>query len=71
MESELSPVVTDVLAEGGLLLTEVLQSFGWNGVQFVRKVDVQQLISRLKALVYDGLEPMGRGTFASVYKVVT
>lgn len=71
VDAELRPVVSEVLAESGLLLTEVIESFGWNGVQFTRPVDVQKLISRLKALVYDGLEPMGRGTFASVYKVCT
>lgn len=71
VDLELRPVVAEVLAEGGLLLTEVIESFGWNGVQFTRPVDVQKLISRLKALVYDGLEPMGRGTFASVYRVLS
>ncbi len=69
VDAELRPIVAEVLAESGLLLTEVIESFGWNGVHFTRPVDVQKLISRLKALVYDGLEPMGRGTFASVYKV--
>ena len=69
VDLELRPVVAEVLAESGLLLTEVIESFGWNGANFTRPVDVQKLISRLKALVYDGLEPMGRGTFASVYKV--
>lgn len=69
VDSELRPVVAEVLAESGLLLTEVIESFGWNGEQFTRPVDVQKFISRLKALVYDGLEEMGRGTFANVYKV--
>ena len=69
VDAELRPIVADVLAESGLLLTEVIESFGWNGVQFTRPVDVQKFISRLKALVYDCLQLMGRGAYASVFKV--
>lgn len=67
--SLLRPLVSEVLAESGLFLTEVIESFGWNGEMFTMPINVEALLSRLKALVYDGLEPMGRGTFASVYKV--
>lgn len=69
VNADLRPIVAEVLAESGLLLTEVVESFGWDGVQFTRPVDVQKLISRLKALVYDCLELVGRGTFADVYRV--
>ena len=66
---ELAPVVSEVLPQSGLLLTEVLNSFGWDGQRFTRQVNIQALICRLKALVYDALELKGRGSYASVYKV--
>jgi len=69
VNAELAPVVAEVLIESGILLREVFSSFGWDGQHFTRQVNIQALICRLKALVYDGLELKGRGSYASVYKV--
>lgn len=69
VNAELAPVVSEVLTESGILLTEVFESFGWDGARFTRQINIQALICRLKALVYDGLELKGRGSYASVYKV--
>lgn len=65
----LSPVVVEALSEGDILLTEMVVSFGWDGQRFARPVNCQAFISRLKALMYDGLELKGEGSYATVYKV--
>ena len=69
VDGVLGPVLREVLAESGVLLTAVVESFGWDGEQFTRQVDVRALCSRLKALLFDGLEQKGRGSYATVYKV--
>ena len=67
-DAVLGPIVAEVLPESGILLTEVVESFGWDGQRFTRPVSCQALICRLKALMYDGLELKGRGAYATVYK---
>lgn len=67
-DAALGPIVAEVLPDSGILLTEVVESFGWDGQRFTLPVSCQAFICRLKALMYDGLELKGRGAFATVYK---
>ncbi|KAK9828503.1 hypothetical protein WJX72_000424 [[Myrmecia] bisecta] len=66
----LAPLATAALREttDDIWLSEVLESFGWQGTCFTRPVDVRCLCSRLKALMFDGLQEKGKGSYAVVYK---
>lgn len=54
--------------ESGAFLDQVLRSFGWNGQRFTAPIDVVAFSSRLKALMFDGLQHKGQGSYATVYK---
>ena len=68
----LAPYVLSCLrsapGDGGWLL-RVFETFGWDGRCFARPVEVLALGSRLKALMFDGLQQKGQGSYATVYKV--
>ncbi|BDA48672.1 Cyclin-dependent kinase A-1 [Coccomyxa sp. Obi] len=66
----LAPVVDQALreSEGEVALPAVLQAFGWENGHFVRPVDIRALSSRLKALMFHGLQEKGKGSYAVVYK---
>jgi len=67
----LAPVVEQALEESGgeVALPAVLHAFGWENDRFVRSVDIRALSSRLKALMFHGLQEKGKGSYAVVYKV--
>lgn len=67
----LAPVVEQALreSEGEVALPAVLHAFGWENDHFVRPVDIRALSSRLKALMFHGLQEKGKGSYAVVYKV--
>lgn len=69
----LAPVVDKALreSEGEVALPAVLDAFGWENGHFVRPVDIRALSSRLKALMFHGLQEKGKGSYAVVYKVRT
>ena len=68
----LAPLVADCISEAprdGAWLLSVFESFGWDGYRFTRSVDVRAFENRLKALMFDGLQQKGQGSYATVYKV--
>ena len=67
----LAPLVSAALQEnsGDIWFSGVIESFGWEEDHFSRVVDVRALCSKLKALIFDGLQEKGRGAYATVYKV--
>ena len=68
----LAPLTVDCINEAvgdrGWLLG-VFESFGWDGQRYLRPIDVLAFGSRLKALMFDGLQQKGQGSYATVYKV--
>lgn len=67
----LAPIVEEALqeSEGDVALPAVLHAFGWENGRFARSVDIRALSSRLKALMFHGLQEKGKGSYAVVYKV--
>ena len=67
----LAPIVEHALqeSEGDVALPAVLHSFGWENGRFTQPVDIRALSSRLKALMFHGLQEKGKGSYAVVYKV--
>ena len=53
----------------GRQLDGALREFGWDGASFARAPDLRALSSRLRAMLYSGLEQKGQGSFSLVYKV--
>ena len=53
----------------GRQLDGALRDFGWDGASFARAPDLRALSSRLRAMLYSGLEQKGQGSFSLVYKV--
>ena len=53
----------------GRQLDGALRDFGWDGASFARPPDLRALSSRLRAMLYSGLEQKGQGSFSLVYKV--
>ena len=53
----------------GRQLDVALREFGWDGASFARAPDLRALSSRLRAMLYSGLEQKGQGSFSLVYKV--
>ncbi|CAK0738795.1 hypothetical protein CVIRNUC_001094 [Coccomyxa viridis] len=52
----------------GRQLDGALREFGWDGASFARAPDLRALSSRLRAMLYSGLEQKGQGSFSLVYK---
>ncbi len=49
---------------------KALREFGWQqGSGFNSAVDLRALSSRLRAMLYSGLEQKGQGSFSTVYRV--
>ena len=67
----LKPVISQLQAEAGFspVLRGALQEFGWQGSCFSRGIDLRALSSRLRAMLYSGLEQKGQGSFSVVFKV--
>lgn len=69
----LAPLVAACISEPAARdagwLIDVFESFGWDGNTFTRPVDVRAFASRVKALMFDGLQQKGQGSYATVYKV--
>ena len=67
----LKPVICQLQAEAGFspVLRGALQEFGWQGSSFTRGIDLRALSSRLRAMLYSGLEQKGQGSFSIVFKV--
>ena len=67
----LRPVISQLQAEAGFspVLRGALQEFGWQGSCFSRGIDLRALSSRLRAMLYSGLEQKGQGSFSVVFKV--
>lgn len=53
----------------GRQLDGAVRDFGWDGASFARAPDLRALSSRLRAMLYSGLEQKGQGSFSLVYKV--
>ena len=67
----LKPIILQLQAEAGFspVLRGALQEFGWQGSCFGRGIDLRALSSRLRAMLYSGLEQKGQGSFSVVFKV--
>ena len=67
----LKPVISQLQAEAGFspVLRGALQEFGWQGSCFGGGIDLRALSSRLRAMLYSGLEQKGQGSFSVVFKV--
>ena len=67
----LKPVISQLQAEAGFspVLRGALQEFGWQGSCFTSGIDLRALSSRLRAMLYSGLEQKGQGSFSVVFKV--
>ena len=54
------------------VVENALREFGWQqGSGFTNAVDLRALSSRLRAMLYSGLEQKGQGSFSTVYRVCT
>ena len=67
----LKPVILQLQAEASFtpVLQSALQEFGWQGTSFSSAIDLRALSSRLRAMLYSGLEQKGQGSFSIVFKV--
>jgi hypothetical protein len=67
----LAPVVVEALqeTERDVPLPGVLEQCGWENGRFTQSPDMRSLSSRLKALMFHGLQEKGKGSYAVVYKV--
>lgn len=70
--SELEPLVAAALLENNWneKLVEAVQDSGWDGTRFIQPVDVRGLFCRLKALMFENIEELGRGSYSTVYKAL-
>lgn len=67
----LAPAVAEALleTERDVPLPAVLEQCGWKDGRFTESPDMRALSSRLKALMFHGLQEKGKGSYAVVYKV--
>ncbi|KAL4451526.1 hypothetical protein ABPG75_007188 [Micractinium tetrahymenae] len=49
-------------------LLHLLRQFGWTGAEFAGPLEARHLAARLRFCLYDGLRPVGAGTYSAVFR---